>query len=200
MLEAVVNLFCRGKAEVKVEVEVEDIPTREAFVDFAYFHVIDLRIFSWPKLKPKISFNITSCATQGIESVDSQSIHWNDLESGAGPQAPKTNSKIPNNPNITSKTDQMPPCYQREIRAQHPVAPPRNPRHRRLSKTTTLEPSKKRKQTSDDDGDVSDESPVERGPVKRAQQANRSSDEEAYESGCGPSAEEVRRVDRCGGY
>jgi hypothetical protein len=42
MLEAVVNLFFRGKAEV----EVEDIPTREAFVDFAYFHVIDLRIFS----------------------------------------------------------------------------------------------------------------------------------------------------------
>jgi hypothetical protein len=80
------------------------------------------------------------------------------------------------------------------------VAPPRNPRHRRLSKTTTLEPSKKRKQTSDDDGDVSDESPVERGHVKRARQANRSFDEEGYESDYDPSAEEVRRVDRCGGY
>jgi hypothetical protein len=74
-------------------------------------------------------------------------------------------------------------------------APQYNSEHHRWSKTARRKPYKKRKQISDDDGDVLDESQAERRPAKRSRQTNGSSDEEEHVSGDDPSAEEQSDVD-----
>jgi hypothetical protein len=192
MLETVVNLFCQIEAEVAVEDRRHFFEGSLFFLlTSLIFHVIDLNnlVSSQLKLKSKISFKFTSYATQKHRehrlTIDTMEPPRKRGRPPGSKNKPKHNNIIPTNRNngaasVDSDEDTT------------VVAPLCSPGNRLSSKITRPEPSKKRKQTSDD-GDVSDESPVERRPAKRGRTTNRSDEDDSDDS---PSTEEQGDVDR----